>query len=111
MIGQAMGTASGVAPLAYLAIYKVCYQTRRKHNETIVMKVPGMDTAISDEVDVLSTSVGFGGPRPFHADNIAIGAFSIMQRGIFASCAAGNNRPKPYSLSNEAPYMLSHYCC
>ncbi|CDP17728.1 unnamed protein product [Coffea canephora] len=77
--GNANGTAVGVAPLAHLAIYKVY---------------------------VMSLSLG-SNSKPFHVDNIAIGAYRAMEKGIFVSCSAGNKGPSTESLTNEAPWVLT----
>ncbi|KAM7491306.1 hypothetical protein LguiA_034227 [Lonicera macranthoides] len=100
--GQAIGTASGIAPLAHLASYKVCSQ--RTCSESNILA--GIDTAIADGVDVLSISLG-AGSSPFHATNLAIGTLAAIQRGIFVSCSAGNRGPTSATLSNEAPWVLT----
>lgn len=101
IFGNANGTAVGIAPLAHLAIYKVC---SADCSESDILAA--MDTAIEDGVDVLSISFG-GFARHFHEDNVALGAFSAMQRGIFVSCSAGNSGPFHTTLSNEAPWILT----
>ncbi|XP_020548622.1 subtilisin-like protease SBT1.4 [Sesamum indicum] len=101
VFGNANGTAVGIAPLAHLAIYKVCSLDCLESDI-----LAAIDTAIEDGVDILSISFG-GYPREFHDDNIALGAFSAMQKGIFVSCSAGNNGPYTLSLSNEAPWILT----
>ncbi|KAL2543819.1 Subtilisin-like protease SBT1.7 [Forsythia ovata] len=101
VFGNANGTAVGVAPLAHLAIYKVCSSAC---SESDILAA--MDTAIDDGVDVLSLSLG-GSSKPFYDDNIALGAFSAMEKGIFVSCSAGNRGPFKFSLSNEAPWILT----
>ncbi|XP_015161399.1 subtilisin-like protease SBT1.2, partial [Solanum tuberosum] len=68
--GNANGTAVGVAPLAHIAIYKVCGSDGKCSDSDILA---AMDSAIDDGVDILSMSLG-GGPVPFHSDNIALGA-------------------------------------
>ncbi|KAL7150238.1 hypothetical protein ABFS83_05G097700 [Erythranthe nasuta] len=102
VFGQANGTASGIAPLAHLAIYKIGSKTSVLESDILA----GMDAAIDDGVDVLSLSLG-GGSTPFYEDSIAIGAFSAIEKGIFVSCSAGNGGPYSSSLSNEAPWILT----
>ncbi|MQM07445.1 hypothetical protein Taro_040281 [Colocasia esculenta] len=102
MLGEALGTASGMAPRAHLAIYKVCTDEGCAESDILA----AMDAAVDDGVDVLSLSIG-GVSIPFYADNLAIGAFGAMEKGVFVSCAAGNNGPFSETLSNEAPWILT----
>ncbi|KAK1384887.1 Subtilisin-like protease [Heracleum sosnowskyi] len=99
--GMANGTASGMAPLAHLAMYKVCSENCAESDI-----LAAMDAAVEDGVDVLSLSLG-GLSAPFYADSIAVGAFSAIQSGIFVSCSAGNSGPLNTTLSNEAPWILT----
>ncbi|KAL6854261.1 hypothetical protein ACP4OV_019164 [Aristida adscensionis] len=101
VLGSGNGTAAGVAPHAHLAVYQVCNSDC--HESDILA---GMEAAIVDGVDILSHSLG-GRSQPFHEDIIAIAAFSAMQKNIFVSCAAGNLGPKPSTLHNEAPWVLT----
>ncbi|CAN6580774.1 unnamed protein product [Malus baccata var. baccata] len=102
VFGQAYGTASGMAPYAHVAMYKVCGEEGCSESNILA----AMDTAVEDGVDVLSLSLG-GPSFPFYADGIAIGAFGAIQKGIFVSCSAGNSGPFYGSLSNEAPWILT----
>ncbi|XP_059661694.1 subtilisin-like protease 4 [Cornus florida] len=102
VLGNANGTAVGMAPYAHLAIYKVCFGPDCADIDILA----GLDAAIDDGVDVLSLSLG-GGSIMFSDDNIAIGAFAAIQNGIFVSCSAGNSGPVNSSLSNEAPWILT----
>ena len=102
VLGNAKGTAVGMAPLAHLAIYKVCF--REDCGDSNILAA--LDAVIEDGVDVLSLSIGDDG-APFFQDNIAIGGFAAMQKGIFVSCSAGNSGPSNTTLSNEAPWLLT----
>ncbi|WCJ26111.1 Subtilisin-like protease [Euphorbia peplus] len=105
VLGTAEGTAAGMAPYAHLAIYKVCFGDPDDDcPESDVLA--GMDTAVSDGVDVLSLSLGEES-KPFFQDNIAIASFAAIQKGIFVSCSAGNFGPSNSTLSNEAPWILT----
>ncbi|XP_006358961.1 subtilisin-like protease SBT1.7 [Solanum tuberosum] len=100
--GNANGTAVGVAPLAHLAIYRVCTSVGCSESDILA----AMDVAIEDGVDILSLSLG-GSTKSFHDDAIALGAYSAMEQGIFVSCSAGNRGPTPESVTNEAPWILT----
>ncbi|KAL6603990.1 hypothetical protein ACP70R_044351 [Stipagrostis hirtigluma subsp. patula] len=102
VLGSGNGTATGMAPRAHLAIYEVCSATSCDTADVLA----GMDSAISDGVDVLSLSLG-GNSVPFYRDPIAIGAFRATQKGIFVSCSAGNEGPDASSLGNDAPWILT----
>ncbi|KAF8039303.1 hypothetical protein BT93_B1745 [Corymbia citriodora subsp. variegata] len=102
VLGNAKGTAVGMAPLAHLAMYQVCNSGSCLEGDVIA----GLDAAIEDGVDVLSISLG-GESRPFYDDVIATGAFTATQKGIFVSCSAGNSGPSNFTVSNDAPWILT----
>ncbi|KAK7852005.1 subtilisin-like protease sbt1.8 [Quercus suber] len=81
--GYATGTTRGMATHARVAMYK----------------------AIKDGVDILSLLIG-GGPAPYFQDPIAIGAFTMVEKGIFVSCSAGNSGPKLATIVNGAPWVM-----
>ncbi|KAH7672176.1 Peptidase S8 subtilisin-related protein [Dioscorea alata] len=104
--GLAKGTASGVAPRAHLAIYQTCTKTSCSSTDTL----KAMDQAIDDGVDVLSISLGPAlGQRqsPYYLDNMAIGAFSAIRKGLVASFPAGNSGPDFSSIENDEPWALT----
>ncbi|XP_073126664.1 subtilisin-like protease isoform X2 [Henckelia pumila] len=90
---------SGMAPLAHLAIYKAC----RKQDCYSSDILAAMDAAIEDGVDILSLSFGMTKNVQIYEDNIALGAFSAMKKGIFVSCSGGNSS----QLFNGAPWILT----
>jgi subtilisin family serine protease len=105
VLGNARGTAVGIAPHAHLAIYKVCFGDPGDDcPESDILA--GLDAAVQDGVDVLSLSLGEDSV-PFFNDTIAIGSFAAIQKGIFVSCSAGNSGPFNGTLSNEAPWILT----
>ncbi|PIN14217.1 Cucumisin [Handroanthus impetiginosus] len=101
VFGNANGTAAGIAPLAQIASYKVC---DIHCSESDILGA--MDAAIDDGVDILSLSLG-GPPQDFYDENIAVGAFSAIEKGIFVSTSAGNNGPRPWTVKNGAPWILT----
>ncbi|XP_076885801.1 subtilisin-like protease [Bidens hawaiensis] len=102
LLGNAKGTVAGMAPLAHVAMYKVCVKVECP--ESVILA--GMDAAVEDGVDVLSLSIGLDSV-PFYDDGIALGAFTAIQKGIFVACSAGNSGPSNSTLVNEAPWILT----
>ncbi|KAL6903347.1 hypothetical protein ACP4OV_004160 [Aristida adscensionis] len=101
VLGQGHGTASGIAPRAHLAMYKVCGDEC-----TDAEILAGIDAAVGDGCDILSLSLG-GPPLPFYQDSMAIGTFGAIEKGVFVSMSAGNGGPDPSTLANEAPWILT----
>ncbi|CAI0414065.1 unnamed protein product [Linum tenue] len=116
VLGQANGTAMGIAPElglgsgrgggvefgAHLAMYKICLKDECFESGLLA----AMDAAIEDGVDVLSLSIT-DGSSPFYDNTISLGAFRAIQSGIFVSCSAGNEGPSKSSVVNDAPWILT----
>ncbi|KAK4389373.1 Subtilisin-like protease SBT1.7 [Sesamum angolense] len=102
VLGNANGTAAGMAPLAHLAVYKACSLDVCGESDILA----AMDAAVEDGVDVISASLGRG-PINFSEDSVAIAAFSAIQKGIFVSCSADNGGPNSSTLANEFPWVLT----
>ncbi|KAM0066880.1 putative tripeptidyl-peptidase II [Helianthus debilis subsp. tardiflorus] len=104
--GYANGTATGIAPKAQLAMYKVLFFNDSSEEAAATDTLAGMDQAIEDGVDLMSLSLGFT-ETPFYQNPIAIGAFAAMEKGIIVSCAAGNSGPRAYTVDNAAPWITT----
>ncbi|XP_020584927.1 subtilisin-like protease SBT1.5 [Phalaenopsis equestris] len=102
VLGNARGTAAGIAPAAHLSIYRACQSNGCLASDVLA----AIDQAISDGVDVLSISLG-GAAIPFYDDAVAIGALAAVERGIFVSSSAGNAGPVSATVENDAPWMLT----
>ena len=90
LFGFANGTARGMAPNARIVVYKVCWT----NGDYVVSDIlAAIDQAVEDGVDIISLSLG-DPIIPYTQDNLAIGAFGAMKKGIFVSCSAGNNSPE-----------------
>ncbi|XP_038724097.1 subtilisin-like protease SBT5.6 [Tripterygium wilfordii] len=110
--GIARGTATGGAPMARLAVYKVCWATPNKPkvdgNTCLEADVlAGIDDAIGDGVHVMSISLGSDSAIPYDEDGIAVGALHAAKKDIVVVAAAGNSGPKAGSLSNVAPWLIT----
>ncbi|KAK8547884.1 hypothetical protein V6N13_123309 [Hibiscus sabdariffa] len=102
--GLARGTASGIAPHAHVAMYKVLWETD-SGNSAASDVLAGMDQAIADGVDIMSISLGFD-QVPYFDDLIAIASLSAVEKGIVVVCAAGNNGSRN-STYNGAPWITT----
>jgi subtilisin family serine protease len=100
--GLGRGTASGIAPGAHLAMYRVCTLFGCYVSDIVA----GFDEAVKDGVDVLSVSLGPAYNVNFTGDPVAIGALNAVAKGVVVVAAAGNNGPKAY-LENSAPWLLT----
>jgi subtilisin family serine protease len=103
ILGIALGEASGVAPRAHLAVYRVC----DKQGCRVPDVIKGIEEAVNDGCDVISLSLGPEKGQPFYLDPIAIGGFYAILKGVFVSTAAGNSGPKASTVSNDAPWVLT----
>ncbi|GMI93517.1 hypothetical protein like AT5G45650 [Hibiscus trionum] len=110
--GAGRGTASGGAPMARIAIYKACWATPGKpkaDGNTCTSEdiLAAFDAAIGDGVDVLSVSLGFSDQDSLDQDIMAIGSLHALSHNILTVCGAGNDGPKPSTLSNTAPWVIT----
>ncbi|CAN1847268.1 Subtilisin-like protease SBT5.6 [Linum perenne] len=110
--GFAHGTASGGAPLARLAVYKVCwpFPGQEKAMGNVCSQedmLAAMDDAIADGVHVISISIGSDDLLKHTDDAISIGAFHALKKDVVVACSAGNSGPTPASLSNPAPWIIT----
>ncbi|KAG2654466.1 hypothetical protein PVAP13_1NG524600 [Panicum virgatum] len=100
----AEGKAVGMALGAHIAAYKVCWTNGCADSDIL----KAIDAAIDDGVDVISLSLGAVGEAPnFYEDQMAIGAFSAVRRGIVVSASAGNSGPGEYTAKNIAPWFIT----
>uniref|UniRef100_M1DZV8 Xylem serine proteinase 1 n=1 Tax=Solanum tuberosum TaxID=4113 RepID=M1DZV8_SOLTU len=83
ILGMANGTTSGMAPLADIAMYKVCSSIG--YPETVILAV--IDTAIEDGVDVLYISFGTKSNQFWTAEALE----NMNVKGKFVLCIFDGN--------------------
>ncbi|XP_020532051.1 subtilisin-like protease SBT5.6 [Amborella trichopoda] len=111
--GFAFGTASGGAPRARVAMYKVCWplpggDPALENTCFEADMLAAIDDALADGVDILSISIGTTGKQPTYSnDGIALGALHAMKKNVLVACSAGNSGPTPATASNLAPWILT----
>ncbi|KAJ4912801.1 subtilase 3.12 [Raphanus sativus] len=108
--GLAPGLMRGAAPKARIAMYKVGWVIE-PYGAAMADFVKAFDEAIKDGVDVLSISIGGDAPpfRPLNAveQDLHIGSFHAVTKGIPVIASAGNGGPEAYSISNVAPWLFT----
>nr|XP_043614253.1 subtilisin-like protease SBT1.3 [Erigeron canadensis] len=102
LFGYAYGTARGMSPGARIAAYKVCWLAGCFSSDIL----SAVDQAVKDGVNVLSISLG-GGASSYSRDILSIATFGAMEKGVFVSCAAGNEGPEAGSITNVSPWMTT----
>ncbi|XP_026440624.1 subtilisin-like protease SBT1.4 [Papaver somniferum] len=99
----AVGEAKGMATRARIASYKIHWGHVGGDLSDILA---AGDQAAADGIDVLSMSVADGGFKELR-DALAQLTFGLMQKGIFVSTSGGNDGPKPKTVENLAPWVLT----
>ncbi|CAI5955329.1 unnamed protein product [Closterium sp. NIES-65] len=107
-----IGAASGMAPGARLAIYKVFWQAGGNLYATSTDIFSAVDQAVADGVDVLSLSLGGASSTDTDFDDVPF--ISVNAAGVFVAFAAGNEgRPSSAAASgyrtlcNFAPFYMT----
>ncbi|KAJ7566579.1 hypothetical protein O6H91_02G109400 [Diphasiastrum complanatum] len=103
--GHEYGAASGIAPRARLAVYKVIYRDGGYLSDVLA----GVDQAAQDRVDILSISLGstsgaYGVPFLSSFDTMLLLA---VKSGVLVVHAAGNNGPSSFTMNSFGPWILS----
>ncbi|PKU61959.1 Subtilisin-like protease SDD1 [Dendrobium catenatum] len=96
--------ASGMAPMAHLSIYKVCFPNYGCDGADTYAAI---EKAIRDGVDIISMSLGGGKNYPLYEDSVSRGSIAAIQHGIIPVTAAGNYGPDTGTLSHSAPWVLT----
>ena len=97
--GLAEGVARGGAPRARIAVYKVFWGPDGNAGTTADL-LAAIDDAIHDGVDVLSLSL-------IYLEENSFGALHAVQRGITVVYAGGNNGPRPQTVANTSPWVIT----
>jgi subtilisin family serine protease len=102
--GLAKGTARGGVPYSRIATYKVCNDQGQCDGHALLS---AFDDAIADGVDVITISLGRPEMIDFLNEPISIGSFHAMEKGILTVQAAGNDGPRPSTVSSFAPWLFT----
>jgi len=102
--GEAMGTFSGIAPQARLAVYKACWTAPDPGDDGCATAdlVTAVDQAVQDGVDVLNLSVA----GPPGADTLERALLGAAESDVVVVAAAGNAGGHAYA-AHASPWVTS----
>jgi len=104
--GVTVGSASGMAPAARLAVYKIGWQqpdgTASGSTEDIAAAI---DQAVQDGVDVINLS--FSGSQTFVVDPVELAFMFAADAGVFAAVSAGNSGPTASTVAHNSPWLTT----
>ncbi|NIZ91653.1 S8 family serine peptidase [Kineococcus rubinsiae] len=106
--GDAYGKASGMAPAASVAVYKVCWSAAPGGDDGCMTSdiLGAVDAAIADGVDVINYSIG-GGAATTVNDPVELAFLSAASAGVFVSASAGNSGPGASTLDHASPWLTT----
>jgi subtilisin family serine protease len=99
--GVSVGSASGMAPAARIAVYKVCWAGGCGTFDS----VNAIEDAVSDGVDVLNYSIS--GSRTSVLDPVEVAFFNAAAAGVFVAASAGNSGPGATTVAHNSPWLTT----
>jgi subtilisin family serine protease len=104
--GQNFGRASGMAPNARVAAYKVCWGRSEDvagcYNSDSVQAI---EDATADGVDVINYSIS--GSLTSVVDPVEIAFFGAAEAGVFVATSAGNSGPGESTVAHNSPWVTT----
>jgi len=102
--GKDMGTSSGMAPAAKIAVYKVCWEGKADAGCFTEDIVAAIDDAVADGVDVINFSIG-GGSESSLADAGELAFLNATAANVFVAASAGNSGPGASTYDHPSPWI------
>ena len=104
--GKSFGKASGMAPAAKIAVYKVCWEDNADGGGCYTSdSVAAIDTAVQDGVDVLNYSIS--GALSTVVDAVEYAFFGAAAAGVFVAASAGNSGPAASTVAHNSPWLTT----
>lgn len=105
--GQDFGSASGMAPAAKLAVYKVCWEAKDEDATGCygADSVAAINQAVRDGVDVINFSIS--GSTTTTVDAVEYAFFGAAASGVFVAASAGNSGPTASTVAHPSPWIAT----
>ncbi|ACV05620.1 cell wall-binding repeat-containing protein [Kytococcus sedentarius] len=104
--GEEHGVISGMAPMAHVAAYKVCWDEKGGDGGCSSLdSVKAIDDAVADGVDVLNYSIS--GTSSNYIDPVEIAFMNAAANGIFVAASSGNSGPKASTTNHPSPWLTT----
>lgn len=105
--GNALGTASGMAPGAKIAMYKVCWSATGGGGGCFNSdSVAAINDAVADGVDVINYSIG-GGSESDVLDPVEQAFRGASNAGVYVAASAGNSGPGASTFDHPSPWLTT----
>jgi hypothetical protein len=99
-----LGTVSGMAPRARIAMYKVCWEEEVGDGGcSSIDSVAAIDKAVADGVDVINFSIS--GTRTNYLDSVEVAFLFAAEAGVFVAASAGNEGPGNFTVAHPSPWI------
>jgi hypothetical protein len=105
--GVRFGTASGMAPAARVATYKVCFSDNDEDSGDCFTSsiLEAIDDAVADGVDVINMSIS--GAADTVIDPVEIAFEGAAEAGVFVTTSAGNSGPEVSTVAHNSPWLTT----
>ena len=105
--GNNLGTVSGMAPHARIAMYKALWSTQdgstaSGNNSDLVAAI---EQAVKDGVDVINYSIS--GSQTSVADPVELTFLNASSAGVFVAASAGNSGPTTSTVAHNSPWLTT----
>lgn len=105
--GKSLGTASGMAPGAKIAAYKVCWTGATVSDGCFNSdSVAAINDAVADGVDVINYSIGSTSESDV-LDPVEQAFRAASNAGVFVANSAGNSGPGASTLDHPSPWVTT----
>ena len=101
------GTISGMAPHAYISVYKALWSTQDGSTASGFTSdlVAAIDQAVADGVDVINYSIS--GSTTNFLDPVEIAFLNAADAGVFVAASAGNSGPTASTVAHPSPWITT----